>query len=115
MSKIALSKLQFVAVSLICKSSLFTEEDLAHLDFCEVKLTNTTEGENALIADLDVYFDNWSYLDHRKSSHPAEEMPAETRVVFMQDSNRKLTGDVEVGFFAEDPASREHIEYLRGW
>lgn len=115
MSKIVLSRLQFIVAGLVHASPLFTQEDLAHLSNCEVQLAYTTMDENAFIADVGMYFKNWSYINHKTSSHDADKMPAEVRVVFFQDQNRKLTGKVELGFFAEDPVLTTQLDYLRGW
>ncbi len=115
MSTIDLTRIQFVVVGLVHASTLFTTEDLAHLSSCEVNLANTTRDEHALIADVEVYFKDWSYIDHKASSHEADKMPAEVRVVFLQDQDGKLTGEVELGFFAEDPLPVQQLDYLRGW
>jgi hypothetical protein len=110
-----LSRLQFVVAGLVHESNLFTPEDLAHLSNCVFSLDPTTRGENALIAGVIVEFRNWSYLDHREARHDADRMPAEVRVVFLQDEDRKLTGAVECGFFAEDPVLTKQLDYIRGW
>ena len=117
MTKIDLSRLEFVVVGLVHASSstLFTQEDIAHLSSCEVELNNSTRDEPCLIADVGVYFKEWSYLDHKPSSHEAHRMPAEVRVVFLQDQDRRLTGEVEIGFFAEDPVLTTKLDYLMGW
>jgi len=110
----ALSKVQYVALSLAKEADLFTAEDMAHLDHCEVILSQAVN-ENVLLVDLDIHFSNWSYLNHKVSSHPADDMLAEVRVVFFQDANRKLNGKIECGFFAEDPVVTKEIKYIRGW
>jgi hypothetical protein len=114
MTTTALSKIQYVAFALISEAGLFTAEDMAHLEYCEIEL-NQAGDENTLIADVGIYFDNWSYIDHKKSSHAADAMPAEVRVVFSQDENRKLNGKIECGFFADNPVLVKEIEYIRGW
>jgi hypothetical protein len=115
MSEVVLSRLQFVVVGLVQASPLFTQEDLAHLSSCEVKLANTTRGESALIADIDVYFKDWSFIEHKASSNEADRMPAVVRIVLFQNQDRKLTGKVELGFFADDPVLNTQLDYLRGW
>ena len=112
---IDLSRVQFIVMGLVYASPLFTPEDIAHLSSCEIELTPTTMDENALIADVDMYFKDWSYIDHKASSPDIHRMPAEVRVVLFQDQDRKLTGKIEVGFFAEDPVLTQQLDYLRGW
>lgn len=115
MTTTALSKIQFVAFALISEASLFTPEDMAHLDYCTIEL-NQAGDENALIADVGVFFNNWSYIDHKESTHPAHLMPAEVRIVFFQNADRKLSGKIECGFFADDPVLlTKEFEYIRGW
>lgn len=115
MSEIALSRLQFIVSGLVYNSTLFSLVDFAHLNHIEVTLTETKECRNALLAEVRVYFYNWSYTKHEESTDLADAMPAEVRVVFMQDKKRKLTGQVIYGFFGEEPKNTGYLPYLRGW
>ena len=111
-----LSKVKFVALGLVHQADLFTKEDLAHLSNCTIEVNPTNIGpEHALIADIKVFFSNLYYLDHKPSTHPVDLMPAEIRFAFLQSPDRKLTGEVEGGFFGEGTALARRLNYIRGW
>lgn len=116
MPEIILSRLQYVAAGIVFQSSLFSFDDLAHLNHVEVKIAPTTVGKRALIAYVKLYFDRWTYVQHGPSDHPAHKMPAEVSVVFLQNRQRKLTGYYTVAFFYNgDPGEPKFLHSIVGW
>lgn len=98
-----LSKIQLIAVTqaMTHADAAFTNEKWAAFKHCSISLALSTIGEPTLIADIQLNFGE-------------DESPEELRINFFQDENRKLTGEIEVGFFGTNLA-RKKLDFIRGW
>ena len=107
-----LSKLQFVAMTLLHQADLFTKEDWAHLDHISCSIGPTVgDDEPGLATRIRVYFKDWC-TESGKTKRRAK--PVDVYVLFLQNGEI-LNGDVQVGFRGSLPMLSRYVSYIVDW